>query len=156
MDAIEVDIRKNRTTRFMHLESQLQRQCVAWFRLQYPKHAKLLFAVPNGGARSRVEAAIMKAEGVTAGVSDLILLEPRGGYGALCIEMKREDKSSRQSARQKEWQAVATEAGNRYVVVRSLEIFQAVVNEYMSFPPGWRVSVKGEDLFPLMGKTLSR
>ena len=133
-----------------HIESQLQRQCVAWFRLQYPKHAKLLFAVPNGGGRSRVEAAIMKAEGVTAGVSDLILLEPRGGYGSLCIEMKTRSKSSRQSESQKEWQAVATEAGNRYVVVRSLEIFQAVVNEYMSFPPGWRVTIHGADLVPLI------
>ena len=58
-----------------HLESQLQRQCVAWFRLQYPKHARLLFAVPNGGGRSRIEAAIMKAEGVTAGVSEYEIVE---------------------------------------------------------------------------------
>lgn len=146
MDAIEVDIRKNRTTGFRHLESQLQRKCVAWFRMQYPEHAKLLFAVPNGGARSRVEAAIMKAEGVTAGVSDLIFLEPRGGYGALCIEMKREDKSSRQSASQKEWQKAVEKAGNLYAVARSFEIFQAVFNEYMRLPPGWRVSVTKDDL----------
>lgn len=53
--------------------------CVGWFRLQYPAVGKLLFAVPNGGARSRTEAAIMKAEGVTAGVTDLILLLGRGG-----------------------------------------------------------------------------
>lgn len=114
-----------------HLESQLQRQCVAWFRLQYPKHARLLFAVPNGGARSRIEAAIMKAEGVTAGVSDLILLEPRGGYGALCIEMKTGSKSSRQSDSQKEWQADTEEAGNKYVVCRSLDTFMAEVTKYM-------------------------
>lgn len=50
----------------------MQRMCVGWFRLQYPAVGKLLFAVPNGGARSRTEAAIMKAEGVTAGVTDLI------------------------------------------------------------------------------------
>lgn len=131
MDAIEVDIRKNRTTRFRHLESQLQRKCVAWFRLQYPEHAKLLFAVPNGGARSRVEAAIMKAEGVTAGVSDLIFLEPRGGYGALCIEMKTGSKSSRQSDSQKEWQAASEAAGNKYVVCRSLDSFMEEVTKYM-------------------------
>lgn len=114
-----------------HIESQLQRQCVAWFRLQYPKHARLLFAVPNGGGRSRVEAAIMKAEGVTAGVSDLILLEPRGGYGALCIEMKTRSKSSRQSDSQKEWQAATEAAGNKYVVCRSLDTFMAEVTKYM-------------------------
>lgn len=66
----------------------MQRMCVGWFRLQYPAVGKLLFAVPNGGARSRTEAAIMKAEGVTAGVTDLILLLGRGGFNALCIEMK--------------------------------------------------------------------
>lgn len=48
----------------------MQRMCVGWFRFQYPAVGKLLFAVPNGGARSRTEAAIMKAEGVTAGVTD--------------------------------------------------------------------------------------
>ena len=36
----------------------------------------MLFAVPNGGGRSRIEAGIMKAEGVTAGVSDLISWRP--------------------------------------------------------------------------------
>ena len=114
-----------------HLESQLQRQCVAWFRLQYPKHARLLFAVPNGGRRSRIEAAIMKAEGVTAGVSDLILLEPRGGYGALCIEMKTKESGSGQTEKQKEWQAATEAAGNKYVVCRSLDSFMAEVTKYM-------------------------
>lgn len=114
-----------------HEESQTQRQCVAWFRMQYPEHAKLLFAVPNGGARSRVEAAIMKAEGVTAGVSDLILLEPRGGYGALCIEMKTKENGSGQTEKQKEWQAATEAAGNKYVVCRSLDTFMAEVTKYM-------------------------
>ena len=72
----------------------MQRMCVGWFRLQYPAVGKLLFAVPNGGARSRTEAAIMKAEGVTAGVTDLILLLGRGGFNALCIEMKTTDRHS--------------------------------------------------------------
>lgn len=70
----------------------MQRMCVGWFRLQYPAVGKLLFAVPNGGARSRTEAAIMKAEGVTAGVTDLILLLGREGFNALCIEMKTTDR----------------------------------------------------------------
>ena len=77
----------------------MQRMCVGWFRLQYPAVGKLLFAVPNGGARSRTEAAIMKAEGVTAGVTDLILLLGRGGFNALCIEMKTTDRRSALSDR---------------------------------------------------------
>lgn len=118
-----------------HEESELQRQCVAWFRLQYPSHALMLFAVPNGGARGRVEASIMKGEGVTAGVSDLILLEARGNYGALCLEMKTPRKSSRQNPNQKLWQAATEKAGNAYVVVRTFEAFQEVIRQYLSLPP---------------------
>lgn len=57
-----------------HPESQLQRACVTWFRLQYPKY--LIYANANGGKRSKIEAAIMKAEGVTAGVPDLTVVLP--------------------------------------------------------------------------------
>ena len=55
----------------------------------YP--AALLFAVPNGGRRGKAEAARLKDEGVLAGVSDLVLLEARGGYLGALIEMKRAD-----------------------------------------------------------------
>ena len=128
--------RNTRRARPRHQESDLQRTCVAWFRGMYPDDAPMLFAVPNGGARSRIEAGIMKAEGVTAGVADLILLEARGGWGALCIEMKTRDKSnSRQSASQKTWQAAAERAGNRYEVVRTFGDFRVLITEYMGLSP---------------------
>lgn len=76
----------------------------------------------------------MKAEGVTAGVSDLILLEARGGYGALCIEMKTDSKKSRQRKGQSEWQAATEAAGNLYVVCRTFEEFRARVDDYMALP----------------------
>ena len=128
-----------------HQESNLQRTCVAWFRAQYPEHALMLFAVPNGGGRSRIEAGIMKAEGVTAGVADLILLEARGGYGSLCIEMKTRDKSSRQSPSQKAWQEAARKAGNLYCIVRDFEGFQAIVRDYMCLPATIGKSIDQED-----------
>lgn len=115
-----------------HQESTLQRACVAWFRAEFPDHALMLFAVPNGGGRSRVEGAIMKGEGVTAGVSDLILLEARGDYGALCIELKTTRKTSRQSDDQKRWQKAAEAHGNRYVVIRTEEQFKAVIYQYLA------------------------
>lgn len=123
-----------RRARPRHQESTLQKTCVAWFRAQYPDHALMLFAVPNGGGRSRIESAIMKGEGVTAGVADLILLEARGGWGSLCIEMKTREKGSRQRPSQKAWQEAAERAGNRYVVIRSFEAFRATVSWYMGFP----------------------
>lgn len=68
-----------------HVESNIQRQCVKWFRIQYPHYTKLLFAVGNGGARSKTEAAIMNGEGVTAGVADLILLKGNGEHNTLVL-----------------------------------------------------------------------
>lgn len=131
-----------RRSRPRHKESDLQRTCVSWFRAQYPEHALMLFAVPNGGGRSRIEASIMKGEGVTAGVADLILLEARGGYGSLCIELKTPDKGSKQRPSQKAWQEAAEMAGNRYAVIRSFEAFRAVVTEYMGLPAAGRGKAK--------------
>ena len=128
-----------------HEESSLQESCVTWFRLQYPKLALLLFAVPNGGSRTRrtivragrvitysPEIQQMKKEGLTPGVSDLILLKPSNGYASLCIEMKTTEKGSKQRESQKVWQQAAEGAGNKYVVCRTLEEFMAVVKEYLT------------------------
>ena len=59
------------------------------------------FAVPNGGARNKREARILKGEGVTAGVADMILLKPSGGFASLCIEFKTEEKKAVHSAKHK-------------------------------------------------------
>lgn len=145
-----------------HAESVLQRACVKWFRDTYPDHALMLFAVPNGGRRGAKEAGIMKGEGVTAGVADLILLEARGGYGSLCIEMKTRSKDSRQQDSQKAWQQATEKAGNRYVVIRSKQAFQALVTQYMGLPPIGRITITAEELaaeqaaINLMGKLPNR
>lgn len=112
-----------------HNESIIQQNCVTWFRLQYPQLAIMLFAVPNGGLRRRIEAAIMKAEGMTAGVSDLILLVPSKGYHSLCIEMKTE--KGRQTERQKQWQRQAERYGNKYVICRSFDEFREEITAYL-------------------------
>lgn len=112
-----------------HEESDLQIACVRWFRLQYPQYAKLLFAIPNGGNRNLREAARMKAEGVTAGVSDLILLIPRHEYGALCIELKT--TKGRQQDSQKAWQEAAEKARNRYIICRTLGEFINTITNYL-------------------------
>lgn len=115
-----------------HYESRLQQSCKAWFDMQFPKLAKLLFAVPNGGYRDGFEAKIMKAEGVVAGVADMILLIPRQGFGSLCIEFKTNiGRVGKQSEQQREWQAVTEMWGNKYVVIRTFEGFQSVIYDYL-------------------------
>lgn len=63
---------------------------------------KLLHHIPNGGKRSKSEAARFKAMGVKAGVPDLFLPVPRGGYHGLWIEMKR-TQDGKVSENQKWW-----------------------------------------------------
>lgn len=121
-------------------EHNLQVACVRWFSLQYPSLAPLLFAVPNGGARSKATAGKLKAEGVVPGVADLILLVPQNlhqhdeyeaeTYHALCIEMKT--PKGRQSPEQGLWQLKVEEQGYRYVVVRSFDEFKETIENYLA------------------------
>lgn len=115
-------------------ESQIQKDCVKWFRQRYDTIEPLFFSVSNGGARNPWTAKIMKDEGVRAGVSDLILLIPRHGYAALLVEMKTPD--GKQSDSQKEFEKLATKYKYLYCVVRDLPIFQQLMM--------WYIEDKGE------------
>ena len=126
-----VGIEKPKTPR-VEEEHEIQKNCVRWFRLQYRQYEKMLFAIPNGGARSKATAGKLKAEGVVAGVADLCLAIGRGGYGALYIEMKQ--RGNFQQKNQKEWQTVCERCGNRYVVCKNIKEFMDAINEYMSLP----------------------
>ena len=57
-------------------EQTLQRGVVQYLTLMENMGELSFFHVPNGGKRSKVEAAIFKGLGVRAGVSDLVLLFP--------------------------------------------------------------------------------
>lgn len=65
-----------------------QAALMAEVRLRYPDVAKLLYHVPNGGHRIKAVAAKLKAQGVKAGIPDLVLPMARGGYFGLYIEFK--------------------------------------------------------------------
>lgn len=113
----------------VHHESKIQQNCVRWFRLQFPHLAKLLVAIPNGGARRRIEAAIMKAEGVTAGAADLALFYPAKGYHGLFVEMKT--PQGKQQPSQKEWQNAVQDVGYKYIICRSFDGFMTEINDYL-------------------------
>lgn len=110
-------------------ESQIQKDCVAWFRRNYPSIEPLFFSVPNGGARNAWTGKILKDEGQRAGVADLILQVPQKGYASLCVEMKT--PTGKQSEAQKEYERLATRYRNKYVVCRSFEDFVRAVKEYI-------------------------
>ena len=85
-------------------EAQEQITLMNWAALQSGKYPelKLLYHVPNGGSRNKAEAGRLRAEGVKAGVPDLCLPVPRGGYHGLYIELKRQ-RGGRASDNQVEW-----------------------------------------------------
>ena len=122
-------------------EHTIQKQCVRWFALQYPTLNQLLFAIPNGGHRSKAAAGKAKVEGVKPGVPDLFLSVPherttRLGLVTTCglyIEMKT--PKGRQSPDQTGFQYQVEALGYRYTICRSLEEFQTTVTEYLSLPP---------------------
>lgn len=113
------------------VEHRIQQTCVRWFNLQYPHLRGRLFAVPNGGRRDVVTGAKLKAEGVVAGVADLILLVTNKAFGALLIEMKK--PGGIQSAAQRQWQEIVTTNGEyKYVICRSIYDFMREIREYLN------------------------
>lgn len=92
-------------------------------KLQIAIHKMLLayrvfhFAVPNGGMRNLRVATALKAEGVLAGVSDLILLYPNR---PVFVEIKN-GKAGKQSDSQKIFQEQVESLGFQYEIWRSLD-----------------------------------
>lgn len=107
-----------------HIESNIQQQMVEWFKLQYPRF--VIAAIPNGGYRNAIEAAIMKREGVLAGFSDLIIIADKN---VLFVEAKT--KTGRQSALQKEFQKKVSLLGFQYSICRSLSDFVLTVEKWL-------------------------
>lgn len=115
-----------------HIESHLQQVCLRWARLQFPVCRELMFSVPNGAHLSMMQAKILKGEGMTAGVADVLFLHPSADrkYYGLAIEFKV--AKGRQSERQKAWQKALEAVGcYKYEVVRTFEEFKDLITSYL-------------------------
>ena len=93
-----------------HLE---QVHFVAWFRRAHP--GIRIFAIPNGGGRSKAQAGQLKAEGVSSGVPDLYIPELK-----VWIEMKRQ-KGGTVSKEQKDWHEYLRSIGDTVLVCKGFE-----------------------------------
>lgn len=92
-----------------------------------------VFAIPNGGNRSAMEATKLKEEGVLAGVADLFVMEPRGDYCGMFIEMKRRF-SGTMSDEQKNFQKKARRKGYKSEVAHGADEAWEIFEEYMRLP----------------------
>ena len=111
-------------------EERLQINCVNWFTYQYSQYRALFFAIPNGGSRNIIEAANLKKQGVTAGISDVILLYPNKQYHFLCIEFKT--TKGKQSESQKEFEIAVNNVGGLYIIIRTFDEFKNFIDKYMT------------------------
>lgn len=102
-----------------------------WQQARFPE-LKLLHHIPNGGKRSASEAARFKAAGVKAGVPDLHLPVPRGGFAGLYIEMKFGD--NKPTEKQKEWHRDLKEQGFKVTVCYSAAEATQTLEEYLKKP----------------------
>lgn len=127
-----------------HDESREQRALIAWAdKAPLPGGASgerigdHLVAVPNGGQRSKVEAGIMKAEGVRAGYPDLQLDLGRGGWLGLRIEMKRSPEQG--PSKVSDEQVIRIERlnanGYRAVVCKGWDAARAEIEAYVAMEP---------------------
>ena len=108
--------------RLLPTEGEEQARLFSWCRMherEWPELG-LLFHIPNGGSRNKAEAGRFKAEGVKAGVPDLMLPVARGGFHGLFIEMKRLD-GGRVRPEQKAWMEKLQAQGYEAVVCRGWE-----------------------------------
>ncbi len=108
------------------LERDLQAKCVAWW--NGAGLPGLLLHIPNEGKRSRLEAASLRAMGVVAGASDLVLVL-RGGRSVF-IELKTE--AGDLAPNQRDFRHNVFALGSAYFVIRSPEAFRIQVESLVS------------------------
>jgi len=107
----------------MTSESIEQINFVLWFRHRHPK--TLIFSVPNGGTRNKVEAMKLKREGIVPGIPDIFIPEWR-----LWIEMKRV-KGGTVSKVQKEVMAELRRVGYQCEVAKGFEAAKVIVDKWV-------------------------
>lgn len=129
--------RKRRAPSPEHLE---QKAVIDWRNVYRGQSAKLalLISVPNAGRRSFGAANWLRAEGLTAGAPDLLLLagDNEGKYNYLAIEMKA--KGGLLSDYQKKFLLDVRDVGGGKVSIcfSALEAITTIV-EYLNLPRSW-------------------
>lgn len=120
-----------------HPESAEQRLFVQRVRLDPRTRTLPCCAVPNGGKRGVVEAAILKAEGVARGVPDWLCFTPRPGSTldvGLALEFKTA-RSGRVSPDQAWWHAALRDCGWRVEIVTTAEGAWTVLCDHLGITP---------------------
>lgn len=116
----------------MQREAQEQTDLFNWAfysKAKYPE-LDLMYHIPNGGSRNKIEAAHLKRQGVKSGVPDIFLPVARGSWHGLYIELKA--GKNKPTGNQKEWILRLREQGYAAEVavgwIQAKELIEAYLN----------------------------
>lgn len=112
-------------------ETQIQIQCINWFRQQYPSlyNAGKLIHIANERKCSLRQGKMFKDMGVRKDIPDLCLFVARKGKHGLLIEMKAPRKYPRSG--QREMMKNLEDEGYLCAVCHSLYEFRDIINNYL-------------------------
>lgn len=112
-------------------EGDEQRKLFEWVGYMGGKYPdiEMMYHIPNGGSRNKIEAANLKRQGVKAGVPDLCLPVARGKYHGLYIEMKA--GKNKTSEKQDEWIAKLHNQGYAAIVCYGCGQAIEVITKYL-------------------------
>lgn len=114
--------------------SRIQKACVKWYRYQYSDKKNLLFSITNGipvadkNIRTKIYNRLI-AKGLQPGVPDLFLSVGNSIYNGMFIEIK--SKTDRLRKKQVDMICALEQQNYKCVVVRSVDAFIEIVNEYL-------------------------
>lgn len=115
-------------------EHDEQAALFTWAATNEAAHPELacMFAIPNGGHRHPAVAAMLKAEGVRAGVPDIFIAAPRGRWAGLFLELKRADHSNGPTEAQRMWIERLREQGYSTAICYGAAEAQQCIMAYLS------------------------
>lgn len=117
-------------------EADEQKEIVRWFRAQYPEHAMSLRISQTGGHIGKGRSAAIRnsqsrAMGRVNGESDIAILLPRGGYGALLIEHKAKGSAHKATPEQIAYVEYHNNIGNCACITRGVDAATAAIKTYI-------------------------
>lgn len=122
-------------------EATGQGLCIGWFRSEWPDHYYSIYAVANERITSPARGALLKKQGVTAGVADTHITAPDKKGRILYIEMKILPNKVKKGSTQEQWLEHQAKFGHKTCVIEGkdrfdlLEQFKTIVKDHMEQYP---------------------
>ena len=122
-------------------EEQIHIALCKYIQLQYPG---VIFTTESSGLRLTMRAAVVakQCRNPKTGWCDIIVLEPKGGYHGLLIEVKKDEsqlltkkgvpKTDKHNLEQQSFARKVDAKGYRYLYACGLDMGIEIINDYMS------------------------